>query len=292
MKGEIENNSEVKMDVGRKVKYYLKAFISTFKAKQVISIIQPIDSYKEFEGKVALITGGSGGIGKAIAKMLVNCGCRVIICGTNKDKLIRCARDISPQCKYMVLDLTDISSFEAVVEQSFEVFGAIDILINSAGIHNPSRFNSFLTTTIEDFDKIMNINVKGTYFFSQTVAKKMISEGTKGHICLISSQSAIEPAWSAYRLSKWAEKGMVQGLAQELLKYGIIVNGVAPGPTATSMQGYKDGDSIYTDTNPSMRYVMPEEVAECVKLCVSENGNIIVGDTIYISGGRGIVDIR
>lgn len=120
----------------------------------------------------------------------------------------------------------------------------------------------------------------------------MISSKNKGYVCIVTSQSSIEPAWSSYRLSKWAEKGLIQGLAQELLKYGIIVNGVAPGPTATGMQGYSEGESIYTDTNPAMRYVMPEEVAEVVKMLVSDKGNMIVGDTIYISGGRGIVEIR
>ncbi len=280
------------MNIGAKIKYFLKAFFSTFKAKSIIPVVQTVDSSEEFKEKVAIITGGSGGIGMAIAKKLSSCGCKIIICGTNKDKLARCCDEIANDCKSIVLNLNDCSSFENVVNQAFAYFGRIDILISSAGIHSPSRFGSFIDTTVNEFDKIMNVNVKGTYFFSQAVAKKMIDTKTKGHICLVTSQSAIEPAWSSYRLSKWAEKGLIQGMAQELLPYEIIVNGIAPGPTATTMQGFKQGDSLYTDTNPSMRYVMPEEVAESVKLLVSEKGNMIVGDTLYISGGRGIIEIR
>lgn len=280
------------MNLGSKVKYYLKAFISTFKAQRVIPVIKTIENDKELEGKVALITGGSGGIGKAIAKTLYQSGCKIIICGTNQEKLYKCVKEIGKDSKSVVLNLNDCLSFDSVVEQAYGYFGKIDILINSAGIHNSSRFSSFLTTEISEFDKIIGINVKGTYFFTQSVVKKMISSKNKGHVCIVTSQSSIEPAWSSYRLSKWAEKGLIQGLAQELLKYGIVVNGVAPGPTATGMQGYSEGESIYTDTNPAMRYVMPEEVAEVVKMLVSDKGNMIVGDTIYISGGRGIVEIR
>ena len=280
------------MNFGAKFKYYMKAFFSTFKAKKVVPIFQTVNSTNEFSGKVALITGGSGGIGKAVAKSLSMNGCKVIICGTNQRKLDKCVEEIGYGCKSVVLNLNDVYQFNNIVDKAYSYFGKIDILVNSAGIHNAGRFTSFVSTTPDEFDQIMNINVKGTYFFSQAVAKKMISTKTKGHICLITSQSSLEPAWSSYRLSKWAEKGMIQGMAQELLKFDIVVNGVAPGPTATTMQGYSQGDSIYTDTTPSMRYVMPEEVAETVKLLVSDNGNMIIGDTVYISGGRGITEIR
>lgn len=280
------------MSIGHKIKYYLSSFIAAFKAKKVIPVIETIDSNEEFKGKVALITGGSGGIGKAISKSLVQSGCKVVLCGTNQEKLNKCVGEMGINCKAIVLNLNDISSFNSIIDEAYNYFGQLDILVNAAGIHNPGRFTSFLTTEKEEFDNIMNINVKGTYFFSQAVAKKMISTKTKGHICIVTSQSSVEPAWSSYRLSKWAEKGLIQGMAQELLKQDIVVNGVAPGPTATAMQGYLKGESIYTDTNPAMRYAMPEEVAETVKLLVSDRGNMIVGDTIYISGGRGIVEIR
>jgi len=102
----------------------------------------------------------------------------------------------------------------------------------------------------------------------------------------------LEPAWSPYRLSKWGIKGLISGLAQQLLPYGIIVNGIGPGPTATSMQPYNDGDSIYTNQNPINRYTMPDEIAVYAEMLVSDLGNTIIGDTIYMSGGRGIIEIN
>ena len=79
---------------------------------------------------------------------------------------------------------------------------------------------------------------------------------------------------------------------KELLKYGIIVNAIAPGPTATNMQNYNQGDSIETNQNKIERYTMPEEISEFALLLVSDLGNTIIGDTIYMTGGRGIIDIR
>ena len=138
----------------------------------------------------------------------------------------------------------------------------------------------------------MNLNLKSTYFLSQTVAKYMIKNKIKGHILMISSNRAVEPSWSPYSISKLGLNGITRGLAKELLKYNIIVNGIAPGPTATSMQDYQNGDSIETNQNLIERYTMPEEVAEYALLLVSDLGNTIIGDTIYMTGGRGIIDIR
>lgn len=143
-----------------------------------------------------------------------------------------------------------------------------------------------------DYDSIMNINLKGIYFVTQMVAKHMVENKIHGHILNISSSTALEPAWSPYRLSKWGIKGMTQGFAQQLQPYGIIVNAIASGSTATSLLGFKDGDSIYTENNNNHRLTMPCEVAEYAKMMVSSLGDMIVGDTLYISGGRGTIDRR
>lgn len=122
----------------------------------------------------------------------------------------------------------------------------------------------------------------------QTYGRKKI----KGHILIVSSQSALEPAWSPYRISKLAISGLIKGMAQRLIGHGIVVNGIGPGPTATSMQKNYDGTNIYTPLNPIQRYTMPEEVAEVAKMLVSPLGDTIVGDTVYMSGGRGIIELR
>ena len=109
---------------------------------------------------------------------------------------------------------------------------------------------------------------------------------------LISSQSALEPAWSPYRLSKHGISEITKGLAQRLLEHNIIVNGIGPGPSATGMQPYEQGGSITTDGNPIGRYTMPEEIAQYAVMLVSELGDTVVGDTLYMSGGRGIIELR
>ena len=160
----------------------------------------------------------------------------------------------------------------------------IDILVNSAGVVSHSGFEKM---TEEEYDSIMDINAKGTYFMSQAVSKFMIENGLKGHILNVSSSSALRPAWTPYQMSKWAVRGLTLGLADSLLPYGIIVNAIAPGPVATPMLGKNEGDSICNPINPSGRFSMPSEIASLAVFMVSNMGDLIVGDTFYITGGSG-----
>ena len=270
----------------------IKRFIANIKPSRVEPIIVKTSDTKLLKDKTALITGGSGGIGYAIAKSFIECGCKVIIAGTNINKLEKICLELGDNCKFIQLNLRNINEFNDKINEASKYFGKINILVNSAGIHIPRKGLDFLNSTEQEYDQIMSLNLKGTYFLTQAFAKYLINNKIGGHILIISSQSALEPAWSPYRLSKWGIKGITAGLAQNLIKYGIIVNAIGPGPTATKMQDYEQGNSIYTDLNPIYRYTMPEEIAEYAKLLVSDLGNTIVGDTIYMSGGRGIIEIR
>lgn len=274
----------------RKLKRIAQGLVLAFKAKNYIPIAQPANG-KILDGKVALITGGSGGIGFAIAKAFAESGCKVIIAGTNVEKLKRLVCEI-PNGKSVVINLSTFDGIVNGVSDAVSCFGHIDILVNSAGIHSNTVFSDFLEVGESDYDKILNINLKGTYFVTQQVAKHMVANKIHGHILNISSSTALEPAWSPYRLSKWGVKGMTLGFAQQLQKYGIVVNSIAPGSTATNLLGYKDGDSIYTEDNKNHRYILPTEIASYATLMVSGLGDMIVGDTLYISGGRGTIDIR
>lgn len=137
----------------------------------------------------------------------------------------------------------------------------------------------------------MDANVKGVFFFCQAVSRYMISRGTKGHILNLSSSSALRPASTPYNISKWAIRGFTKGLADSLLPYGIVVNAIGPGPTSTEMLGKKEGDSIYHSSNPSGRYVTPEEIANLALFMVSGMGDMIVGDTFYMTGGSGTISL-
>ena len=165
----------------------------------------------------------------------------------------------------------------------------IDILVNSAGVLNHSDFLDMLES---EYDAIMDINAKGTFFMSQAVAKFMIENSIKGHILNVTSSSALRPAWTPYHMSKWAVRGLTLGMADRLLPYGIIVNAIAPGPTATQMLGKNEGDSIYNAYNPSGRYAMPSEIAALATFMVSDMGDMIVGDTFYMTGGSGTITLH
>lgn len=274
------------------MKRAIKKIFMLFKRKNYIPINVKKDEKNMLEGKVAFITGGSGGIGFAIAKKFSESGAKVIISGRDEKKLKKCCKEIGDNSNYIIMDQSDIKNIDNKIEKAIEIHGKIDILVNAAGMHIAKPNLSFLNTLEEEYDEVMNLNLKSTYFITQKVVKDMISKKIKGHVLMISSQSALEPSWSPYRLSKLGLNGITRGFAQELLQYGIIVNGIAPGPTATNMQAFKQGDSIYTDQTKLERYTMPEEVAEYAIMLVSDLGNTIIGDIIYMSGGRGIIDIR
>lgn len=192
---------------------------------------------------------------------------------------------------YLVIDVTDVSSMPEKVRlaASESSAGKIDILVNSAGLVSHSDFYHM---TEKEYDSIMDVNAKGTYFMSQAVGKFMIEKKIKGHILNVTSSSALRPAWTPYQMSKWAVRGLTLGLADALLPYGIVVNAIAPGPVATPMLGKQEGDSIYNGTSPSGRYAMPEEIAQLAVFMVSDMGNLIVGDTFYMTGGSGTITLH
>lgn len=274
------------------IKKSIKRIIRMFKSKEMVPIYQPIDGQHLLDGKTALITGGSGGIGFAIAKVFLQQGCEVIIAGTNEEKLSDyCKKLVGGKADYMVIDVTDVDAMAEKVSlvSNKSSSGKIDILVNSAGVVSHS---DFFHMTEKEYDLIMDINAKGTYFMSQAVGKYMIEKKIKGHILNITSSSALRPAWTPYQMSKWAVRGLTLGLADVLLPYGIVVNAIAPGPVATPMLGIHEGDSIYNGDFPSMRYAMPEEIAQLAVFMVSDMGNLIVGDTFYMTGGSGTISLH
>lgn len=127
---------------------------------------------------------------------------------------------------------------------------------------------------------------------SQAVSQFMIEKKSKGHILNITSSSALRPAWTPYQMSKWAIKGFTLGLADTLIPYGIIVNAIAPGPTATPMLNKQEGDSIYEPYTPARRYATPEELGSLAVFMVSSAGDMIVGDTVYMTGGSGTITLH
>jgi 3-oxoacyl-[acyl-carrier protein] reductase len=256
--------------------------------KEIVPILTPVDKEQTLQGKVALITGGSSGIGYAIAQAFLNSGCKVIIAGSNKEKLERAVENLSGKVKGIQIDISNITSIPDKVKEAASLFeeNRIDILVNSAGVHHTLAFENM---TEEQFDKIMDTNVKGTFFMCQSVGKYMKDNKIKGHILNLSSSSALRPAWGPYQMSKWAIRGFTLGLAEKLQPYGIVVNAIAPGQTATPMLNKENTNDLFNGYALSGRYITPEEVANLAVFMVSDMGNMIVGDTFYMTGGSGTI---
>lgn len=283
------------------LKSKIKNVIKLLRTREMVPILQPVNAQKLLDGKIALITGGSGGIGFAMAKAFLDSGCKVIIAGTNEKKLQNCCGKLEAgclenpgggiACKHIVLNVLDVKSMPDKVRRAAAKFpeNRIDILVNSAGLVAHADFEHM---TEEEYDGIMDVNAKGTYFMSQAVSQFMIEKKTKGHILNVTSSSALRPAWTPYQMSKWAVRGLTLGLADILLPYGIVVNAIAPGPVATPMLGKGEGDSIENPEGPCGRFAMPSEIASLAVFMVSDMGNLIIGDTYYMTGGSGTISMK
>lgn len=264
----------------------LKKVLKLLKAiafwKKIVPVKVPVKDYDGlFEGKTALVTGGAGGIGFAIAKRLSEAGCSVIIMARNEENLKKASEQIG--CKYRVLDITKVSDIKRVIAEIYEKL-APEILVNCAGVMGKGRFGSI---EVDDWDKVINTNVRGTFFMTQEVSNMMIKRKIKGHILNLSSSSALRPCYSSYIVSKHIVRDLTQGFAKELIKHGIVVNAIAPGPTATDMIGADENDLVSLDV-PAGRMATVDEIANHALALVSEMGDMVVGSTLYVTGGSGI----
>ena len=259
--------------------------------KHVTANIVTLAPNELLKGRCALITGGASGIGYSIAEAFVNAGAFVVITGRNKDKLnAACATLNIEGSQYAVgipMDITKTNEIAASLDRILKIIPSrkIDILVNNAGV-----MGSFGVANADEgmFQTVMDTNLKGPFFLSGVVGKYMRDNGIKGNILNICSSSSIRPANSAYGISKWGLRGFTLGLAKSLLPYGITVNGLAPGPTATPMI-LKDPKKGIGRPGLMERQIMPEEIANMAVVLVSGIGKTIVGDVIYMTTGCGVI---
>lgn len=248
------------------------------------------------KGRTALITGGTSGIGLAIANSFLLNGCNVIITGRNKDKIDNAIKELQEKTKAdsnrisgYVFDISDIKNIDKTFLE-ISKNEKIDILVNNAGV---IAGNNIGNTEIEEFEKCLRTNLEGTYFISQVFFNYMKKNKRSGNILNICSSSSMRPAVKPYTLSKWGLKGLTIGMAKKFIEYGIVVNGIAPGPTYTPMLVGNDikEKNIKLESNPAGRYTTPEEIANGALFLVSDMGKMIVGDIIYMTGGAGITTV-
>lgn len=241
------------------------------------------------EGKVAIVTGGTRGIGLAIVrKYLVN-GAKVILCGSREDSVNK-ALDIlrSEDSTYEVYgyypNLVDEQEVGQMFKDIVDKYGHIDILVNNAGI---SATTDIYNYTVEEFDSVMDLNVKAAFVCSKEVVKYM-KEQKSGVILNTSSMVSIygQPRGVAYPTSKFAVNGLTKSLARELGKDNIRVNAVAPGVTNTDMVSSLPEEYIapLLKTIPLGRVGEPEEVANAFLFLASDMASYITGAILSVDG--------
>lgn len=275
----------------KKFKQKIKNYLKKLTLKKIPEPF-PVFEGKLLNGRVALITGGGSGIGYEIAKSFLKNGAKVIITGRNIEKLKSAKKKLKEEfgdrIKYFKLDISETNKIEEIIDKIINENGneKIDILVNNAGISKGSPIGN---TKIEDFQNVINTNITGTYFVSQAITNYWINNKIKGNVLNVSSSSALRPAITAYTMSKWAMNGLTKGMAKKFIKYGIVVNAIAPGPTKTPMLISDDEIDINRECSPIKKFIMPEEIANISVMLVSDLGKTIIGDTIYATGGAGTI---
>jgi 3-oxoacyl-[acyl-carrier protein] reductase len=247
-----------------------------------------VNSGGTLKDKRILITGGGSGIGLAIARKCLREGAVVLITGRNASKLqdvLESEHDKS--LKSLAWDVSDIKALQAKVQQAESLLGGgIDILVNNAGIVNGVDFSD---VTEEIWDKVYATNSKGLFFLTQAICKRWMKDNhrTIRKIINISSQGGFVGATYPYRMTKWDVAGLTQGLGLKLAPHGILVNGIAPGITATDALPFvlEQKENLYTRLVPAGRFALPQEMAELAGFLMSDAANFIVGQTIVCDGG-------
>jgi 3-oxoacyl-[acyl-carrier protein] reductase len=238
--------------------------------------------------KVAIVTGAGQGIGRAIARSLAKSGARVVVADVT-DKVFEVVNEVKSMGSEGLAVKCDVSNrgeVEDLMNKTLERFGRVDILVNNAGIY-PSR--QFLDMTEGDWDRVMNVNLKGVFYCTKAVLPKMI-EQKYGKIINVSSVAGSVvgfPNLSHYSASKAGIVGFTRALALEVSRHGINVNAIAPGPIETP--GTKVlGEESYEQVRgaiPLGRWGLPEEVANLVLFLASEDSSFITGQCMVIDGG-------
>lgn len=241
------------------------------------------------EGKVALVTGASRGIGKAIAEQLVALGAKVVGTATSEKGAAAISDYLGSQGMGLVLDVTDTQSVEQCLNQIKESVGDIDILVNNAGI---TRDNLLMRMKDEEWFDIMQTNLTSVFRLSKAVLRSMMKKRF-GRIITIGSVvgSMGNAGQTNYAAAKAGVLGFTKSLAREVASRGITVNAIAPGFIDTDMTkelSEEQKEAIFSQV-PAHRLGQPEEIAATVAFLASNQAAYITGETLHVNGGMYMV---
>jgi 3-oxoacyl-[acyl-carrier protein] reductase len=247
-----------------------------------------------FTGRVAFVTGGSRGIGKAIVEQFAGEGAKVAIIDVNEEALSETAAELKEKGYEVftkVANVVDAAQVEAAMEEVVSTFGSLDILVNNAGV---IRDNLLFKMTESDWDTVMDVHLKGSFNATKAAQKYMV-EQKYGRIINISSTSALgNRGQSNYATAKAGLQGLTKTLAIELGKYGITANSVAPGFIETEMTKetaarigipFEELIKYSVASIPVGRSGKPSDIANAVAFFADEKSSFVNGQVIYVAGG-------
>src|SRR5580658_8917049 len=242
---------------------------------------------KKLEGKIALVTGGSRGIGAAIAKRLADDGAKVAITYTRgadaAASVVKSIERTGGNAIAIQADATDATAVNAAVEKAVAAFGRLDVFVNNAGTAIPKKFEE---TTLEELDRVIDINLRGAFIATQAALKHM-NQG--GRIILIGScvgERMMTPGLVAYAATKGAIKMFAQGLAREVGDRGITVNNIQPGPIDTDLNPAAGDWAVPQKAVTALnRFGTVDEVAALVAFVAGPDAAYITGANLTVDGG-------
>jgi len=254
-------------------------------------------AYKGFDlgGKVALVTGGNGGIGLGMAQAMAEAGANIVIWGTNTEKNDAAKSALAGLGVKVLTSKVDVSQEQQVIDafgQAVREMGRVDTVIANAGIGFGAP--SFMELKIETFRKVMNVNVEGAFFTLREAARHMVAREGGGSMVGVASLAAIEGAArnQAYGASKGALISMIKGISVELARYGVRANAILPGWIATDMTEASQASQKFNDNVigrvPIRRWGQPEDFAGVAVYLASDASRYHTGDQFIIDGGYAI----
>ena len=239
--------------------------------------------------KVAIITGSGRGIGREMALMFASEGASVVVADVIGENARSVASEIAAAggtAHAVQVDITDVSQVTSMIQETLDRFGRIDILVNNAGV---GLNKSFLDTTLEEWERNINVNLTGTFLCAQAVARVMVRHGS-GKIINIASISGQRggAGRAAYGASKAGVVQLTKVMAVELTAKGISVNAIAPGPVVTDMSNRTHTEATrraYLERIPMGRYGERREIAAAAVFLASDDSSFIAGHTLNVDGG-------
>jgi NAD(P)-dependent dehydrogenase (short-subunit alcohol dehydrogenase family) len=242
----------------------------------------------KLEGKVCLVTGGGKGIGTGICSSFAKEGAKVAInYSQSKNGAENLAAKLGKNAMVVKADVSKKEEVDNMIDQVLDRFGTIDVLVNNAGI---SSYCSFLELDEQEWDRTIDINLKGMYLCSRRVALEMISRNIKGKIINISSVCGLlaQKGLVHYSASKGGINMLTKTMCLELAPYGINVNCIAPGAVEVDSTREALQDPIWKSVIPAGFHAQPEDIGKIAVFLASEDSKFIWGEIIYADGGQSI----